>query len=536
MNFHRLFQKGALGDSLALFAGILMTFAFAPFTLWPLAIFSLALLAGLWLDVPTRIATRRGFLFGIGLFGTGVSWVYISMHTFGNLPAPLAGLITILFTMALACFPMLAGGITNRILIQDPDTGKSTAKNRALRLFIAFPASWVFMEWVRSWFLTGFPWLTVGYSQINSPLRGFAPLQSVYGVSLAVAYSSALIVGIILALTAKKYRLFLGQCLLLIVLWSIGALLTQQQWTKPQGKPIRVALVQGNIPQSLKWQPDQLLATLQTYTKLSAPYWQSHDVIIWPESAIPFFLQDVQAFVNQMDALAKKNHAALITGILVNQTPNTHQTTQPEQYYNAVIALGTGNGFYLKRHLVPFGEFIPFESVLHHALDILHIPLSQFVAGKGNTPPLLVGNNTFSPFICHEIAFPEQVRSTNSHIHFLVTVSNDAWFGRSFARAQHLEMAQMRALELGRTLLFVGNNGLTAVINARGEIQRRLPPDQAGVLTDTVQPMHGETPWQIAGLDPLLMLLSSMFLILFFIIQRQKRQQSHGKSLLTRKN
>ncbi|EKD74165.1 MAG: hypothetical protein ACD_45C00053G0002 [uncultured bacterium] len=498
MKIHSLFK---LNDSFALIAGAALTLAFAPYQLYPLAIICPALLLALWLNVTKQRAFFRGWLFGLGFFGFGVYWIFISIHTFGDVPILLSGIVTGGFIAVLALFPALCGYVFNRYFAQINN----------INFFCAFPAIWVAFEWLRSFLFTGFPWLMLGYSQINSPLRGYAPLFGVFSVSLAVLISSALLVKMLLNIKQKHYRGCLLNLTVFAVIWIVGGYFSHITWTKPFGSPIKVSLVQGNIPQEIKWSPDYVQTTLEQYKKLSAPYWNSK-MVIWPESAIPLPMQDAQDFLMGLDTLAKKHGAAFITGIPV-------QLPQSNHYYNAVIVLGEGYGFYLKHRLVPFGEYIPLQSLLNSILNILHIPISDFVPATARAQPLEVGKLKIATFICYEIAFPEMVISRDATINMLLTVSNDAWFGHSIAQAQHLEMGQMRALEMGRPVLFVSNNGITAIIKADGRIQSAAPPFQAYVLTDTVEPTEGTTPWQFWGMDPLLATL----IILILIAMRRRR-------------
>ncbi len=496
MKLEKLFAPGIIGNSLALVTGGLLTLAFAPFEIYPLAILLPALLYGLWQPLTPGQAFRRGWLFGMGLFGCGVYWVFISINTYGNAPSYLAAIFTLGLIAILAIFPGLCGYFLNRFF----------KSNTNARLFCAFPAIWILMEWVRSWFATGFPWLILGYSQINSPLKGFAPIAGLYSVSLVVLLSSSLLIKAITSIRKKHYSVCYASFFAFALIWSIGGYLSTLSWTTPFGSPIKVSLVQGNIPQEIKWSADSTQLSLDTYRNLSEPHWDSN-IVIWPESAVPLPLHIATDYLDQIDEKAKKHNATFITGIPV-------QATTEDTYYNAVITLGKGSGFYRKRLLVPFGEYVPFTGVMHKLLDVLNIPMSNFVSGPSKKlETLQAGNVKIAAFICYEIAFPELVLFHDKDINMLLTVSNDAWFGRSIAQAQHLEMAQMRALELGRPVLFVSNNGITAIIDAQGKIQSAAPPYKTYVLTDSVQPTQGKTIWQHIGMDPILFILFVMLVI-----------------------
>ena len=450
-----------------------------------------------------RRAFLRGWLYGLGFFGTGVYWVFTSIHTFGEAAAPLAGFITGGFIAILALFPALNGYFLNRYFPRLNNT----------KILCAFPAIWVFLEWVRSWILSGFPWLTLGYSQTNSPLKGYAAIFSMYGVSLAALVTSGLLVNMLIKIKSKQYKTAYIHLFVLIIIWLIGTGLSFIQWTQPQGAPIQVSLIQGNIPQAIKWSPEQVQPTLDVYTELTSPHWDSK-IIIWPESAIPTTLQSASGFLEDISIQAKKNHVTFITGVPV-KVPET------AGYYNAVIALGEGKGIYLKHRLVPFGEYTPMRSLLTGILGSFNIPMSDFIPAPSSEEPLLANEIKIATFICYEIAFPEQVLNHNTDIGIILTVSNDGWFGHSIAQAQHLQMAKMRALEMGRPVLFVSNDGITAIITDKGKVKAAAPPYQRYVLTDSVQAMQGKTPWQRFAMDPILAIL--LGLISVAILQRKRR-------------
>jgi len=513
MKFKNLFSTNYFGDGLSLLAGAMLTLAFSPFGIFPLSILSPALLLGLWLYVTPRRAFWRGWLYGIGLFGTGVSWVYISIHTFGGTSTALALFITCGFISLLALFPALTGYVLNR---RFPELNNS-------KILCAFPALWVLSEWIRSWLFTGFPWLLLGDSQISAPLKGYAPIFSTYGVSLAVVLSSGLLVNAVLKLHHKQTKLAYYSFFTFALLWFLGGALSFVTWTKPMGAPIQVSLVQGSIPQELKWAADNVLPTLHHYEDLSKPYWKSSKLIIWPEGAIPMTLQDAKEFVDHMGAIAASSHATFITGIPV-------KVLGKSVYNNAVIGLGEGGGVYLKRRLVPFGEYTPGPSMLNKLMGFLDIPMSDFVPGRVNHAPFMANGVRLSVFICYEIAFAEQVRIQTADVGMILTVSNDAWFGHSIAQAQHLQTAQMRAIEMGRPVLSVSNDGITAIINSSGDIQSAAPPYQPYVLTDKVQPRTGKTPWQYLSLDPLLLILVGMLFIARRALRPKSKEAAHVPS------
>lgn len=503
MTYQKIFKAGWLGDTLTFFCGALLTLAFAPFNIFPLAILCPALLLAFWLKLTPKRAAFRGFLFGLGFFGTGVHWIFISMHTYGDMNIPIAALVTLLFIAVLALFPALNGYWLNR----------SFKENNPTKIFCAFPATWFFLEWLRGWIFTGFPWLLLGSSQINSPLKGYAPIISVYGVTLFVLLSATLVYGLVCEFYNKNYKKVYTYLLAFAIIWGFGSILSFCHWTKPLGSPIKVSLVQGNIPQSLKWSPEEVTPTLNRYLQFTAQHWDSK-IIVWPESAIPIPLQDAESFVNALDSQAKLHHTSIITGIPV-------AAPLSNAYYNSVIMIGQGTGIYAKRRLVPFGEYVPFQSLFGKLFDLLQVPMSEFIPGPYIAKPLAVDSLKIATFICYEIAYPSQVLSKSIDTNLIVTVSNDAWFGHSVAQAQHLEIGQMRALENGRPVLFVSNNGITAVIDPNGKIQSEAPAYEPTVLTDTIQPMQGKTPLAFFNLLPI------FFMAIFLYYVARKGRDLH---------
>lgn len=485
----------------ALVLGIALTFAFAPYEIFPLAVAAPAGLLILWLRATPKAAFWLGFFFGLGFFGMGVYWVFISVHFFGGVPAFLAVIITSGLIAYLALFPATCGFLLNVFFPQNNNT----------KLICAFPAIWVLSEWVRSWLFTGFPWLLLGYSQTNSPLKGYAPIISVYGISFALLISAALFVSAYNHLKQSNFRHVYLSLFSIIAIWIVGALINFIPWTKPIGDPISVSLVQGAIPQEIKWSQENLQLSFDRYQSLSEPLWGKNKIIIWPETAIPMLLQDMTSFIEEMTQKAKDTHTLLIMGVPVQAAQNA--------YYNAVISVGEEQKVYIKRHLVPFGEYVPLSKMLERVLNVMNIPTSDLLPGNMLQPPLQLGNIKILTSICYEIAFPELINIADKTIGFLLTVTNDAWFGKSAAQAQHLQMAEMRALELKRPVLMVSNDGITAIIGPDGKIEASAPPYEPFVVTNNVQPTTGLTPWMRNGIDPVLFFM----LALIFIAIRDKK-------------
>ncbi|HKO89139.1 MAG TPA: apolipoprotein N-acyltransferase [Burkholderiales bacterium] len=454
-------------------SGALAVAAFGDWPLWPLPILSLALLFWACSHAPSPwSAFTLGFAWGSGFFLAGVSWVYVSLHNFGMMPMPLAALATLLFCLFLALFPAIATYLQARL-----------ASSPALGLLCMAPAAWCLTEWTRGWLFTGFPWLAIGYSQVGGPLAGYAPVLGVYGVSLLVAVVAAAIVMIARRIAIK------GSIALLCFISLLGFLGREIHWTEPKTTPLSVGLLQGNIPQSVKFRPERYDNTLSTYAALAEK--AEAKLIVLPEVAIPRLLSDVDpAYIAKLRAYALANEGDLLLPVPVRDEAGIP--------YNAVISLGAApSQSYAKRHLVPFGEFVP--PGFGWIVNILHIPLSDFGRGSLDQRPLAVAGEKVALNICYEDAFGEEIIRQLPEATVLVNVSNVAWFGDSLAPAQHLRIARMRALETGRYMLRATNTGVTAIIDERGEVQGRLPNFEEGALRGEALGHTGATPYVRVG-------------------------------------
>ena len=462
-------------EALATGAGALTVLAFAPFALSPFALIGPALLFWLWVDRTPARAFRLGWLYGIGLMGFGVFWVRISIAQFGGVEPWLAVTIAGGFVLMMALYYGLVGWLGVRL----------ADGRRAQAMLLVFPGLWVLGEWLRGWVLTGFPWLALGYSQLDAPLGGLAPWLGVYGVSLGVAASAGLLAWMVTPACGRRYAATAG----LALLWGAGALAGRVDWTAPAGPPFRASLLQGNVEQRLKWRPEELRPTLELYVTLTDEARDSR-LIIWPETAVPALAHLVDdSLLKPLHEAARAEGRDLLIGVPIEEGDG--------RYYNAMLALGaSGHDAYYKRHLVPFGEFLPLKPVLEPLLDFLRIPMSDFSAGSRQEPPLLtVAGYPAGISICYEDAFAEEVREGLPAAAFLVNASNDAWFGDSFAPRQHLEIARMRALETQRYLLRATNTGISAVIAPSGGIVARTRLFERAVLTAERTPLAGSTPY-----------------------------------------
>ncbi len=484
---------------IALLAGAAVPLGFAPhgwfFAPW-LAMTAWLLLA---LRLPAPRAAWHGWLFGFGLFSTGVYWVHVSIYRYGNASLPLALAVMLLLAAYLALYPALAAWLLASL----------RGRSRAVNLLLIAPAVWVATEWLRGWLFTGFPWLDLGYSQIDSPLAAVAPLAGVYGVGLLAMLVSALLV---LVVSANCFgRVFAGS--VLAALLAATGFGSGHEWTRAAGAPLKATLVQGNVAQDLKWRPEQQAATLETYTELSAPHRDSA-LLIWPETAIPAYYDQVdENFIEPLRKEFAAQGTALITGIPVLDRADW-------KYYNAVISLADPGRFYYKVHLVPFGEYLPLRHWLSTLLSFLPVPQADFSAGRLDQPLLTAAGYKFSASICYEVAFGAQLIIGARDAAWLVNISNDAWFGDSAAPHQHLEMARMRALETGRYMLRATNTGISAVIDPSGQVIARSGQFRAETVTASIEPRTGETPYMRWGNYPVV-LYSGLWILLFAAVRRR---------------
>ncbi len=487
---HWITRSGWPGNLIALAAGAITPLALAPFDLWLLALLSIALFYLGLRDLNPRQAAWRGWYYGFGLFAAGTSWVYVSIHDYGAASPALAAFLTLGFVAGLGLLLALAAWLWARWLRRS---------EAPLADALAFAALWLAQEAFRSWFLTGFPWLYAGYSQLDGPLAGLAPVGGVWLLSFVLALSAALLVNLA-QLRARKA--FLATAIVLLAApWVAGLVLKGHAWTTPAGEPLKVAAMQGNIEQNLKWDPAQLNAQLALYRDLSFSA-EPTDLIIWPETAVPVLKAQAAGYLQVMQRFANERQAALITGVPIRQA---NARGEP-RYYNAVSVFGQGDGDYLKQKLVPFGEYVPLQEVLRGLIAFFNLPMSDFARGSPDQPLLQAKGYKIATFICYEVVYPEFAAGLAARSELLLTVSNDAWFGRSIGPLQHLQMAQMRALEAGRWMIRATNNGMTVLIDPFGRITEQLPQFEQGVLYGEVVPMQQLTPYLYWRGWPLLIL------------------------------
>ena len=486
--------------ALALVAGAINVFSFAPFDWWWLQFLTLALLFRLTLQAPTvRRAFLTGWIFGFGWLACCIYWLYISMHDYGGMPAPMAALAVALLAAALGIFGGIACGFSTWF-------ARRLRASDAITLLLVLPAAWALTEWLRGWIFSGFPWTVSGYAHANAPLAGFAPLLGVYGIG----WLAALLAGCLVLSFREKSAL-----LLMFAVLGAGFCLHQVSWTVPNGQPISVRLLQGNVPQEMKFDAEKLDDTLVLYEDMirAAPA----DLIATPETALPLLLHQLpQDYLPRLSDFATATNSHLAIGIPVSDGP--------QQYANSVVGISPAPAGraapalyrYDKHHLVPFGEFIPFG--FQWFVDMMRIPLGSFTPGDDTPVPFVVRDQRVLPNICYEDLFGGEIagqlrtaRDEGSPTPtILLNVSNIAWFGDSIALPQHLQISQMRAIETGRPMLRATNTGATAVIGPDGSVAAELPPFTRGVLTASVQGYRGITPYVLAGNALIVLLALSM--------------------------
>ncbi len=472
---------------LAFLLGACMVLVFAPFGQGWLALPLLVLLLHLFAHLArSGQAALLGYAFGLGLLGFGVFWLRNSIGQFGGIVPALALLLTMLFILVVSLYFALTGWLIHWL---------GQGKRLTVFMLLAAPLGWMAVELLRAYLFTGFPWLSLGYSQTDLPLAGFAPLLGVFGIGSLLVFSAGCL---------HQWRQG-WPLLFLILLWATGYALGRVEWTEASGDRVEVALVQGNIPQREKWRPSQFGPSIRRYLALSeqAP---APRLLVWPETAIAAFDDQVEeAILRPLDERMRQEGRDLLSGIVVRKPGG--------RYFNAMISLGiSGRQAYFKRHLVPFGEFLPLKPLLGGVLDFLDIPMSDFSNDRQVSPVLHLAGQPVGVDICYEDAFGNEVADALPEAAFLINASNDAWFGDSLAPHQHLQIARMRALETGRELLRATNTGISAWIGADGKVKAKSAQFRPAVLVAQVQPRRGTTPY-VYWRDWPLILMSGLSLL-----------------------
>ncbi|STZ01413.1 Apolipoprotein N-acyltransferase [Moraxella lacunata] len=488
---------------LCLMVGAMFSLSLAPYKLWTIAILSpMVLYACLVGEDRAGRAFWVGQAYGFGLWAVGAFWLYTSIHEYGNIPMWLALIMIALMAFIMGLFHAVMAWLFVRFMGRQP---------------LAFASLWVIQEWIKTWLLTGFPWLFVGYAFADLAwISSLAPMFGVFAISFVAVLFGASVVEVF---RQKLGFLFISAFLVLfaILVWVIDP-----KWTTPTGERLSMSLVQGNIPQDLKWLTEYRHETLNIYAQLSESEW-GQDVVVWPEASIPMFQDEAWAFIHDVHTHARTQGATWVMGIPYRDIEHYDPAKRDYPHlYNSVLALGENSGgLYKKQNLVPFGEYIPFEGMLNILPDLAGMQdVVSFSRGNDNQKPLLVKNQPMGPAVCYEVAYPDTTRKNAKDTQFLLTVSNDAWFGTSAGPLQHLQMVQMRSIETGRWFARATNTGVTAFIDDKGRIVSQAPSFVPTVLRGDVLMMTGTTPFMRWGSYPIL-ILCLLLIGLSFVVRRQ---------------
>jgi len=489
---------------LSLFAGGMTTLAFAPFDLVPLVFIAVAIMLVLWLKLPHRKAVLSAWLFSMGLQMSGVSWIFHSLHTHGNAPAWFSIILIFLLACYLSIYPALAVYAVRRFL----------PAKEPVRLLLLFPVSWVLFEWLQGYVMTGFSWMQLGYTQLDTALSGFAPVMGSHAVSGLVVSSAGFLALLYLnrawlpQVVSRDRRLLMALAVL-VMIWAGGAVLKTIDWTRAEGEPLRVSVIQGNIEQSIKWKQHMKQPTLNLYQRLTLEQ-QDADLVIWPETAVPDYRHRMQSYIKRLHRTLEQRDTELIFGIFIKQDGRLLNS-----------AINTRGDAYSKRHLVPLGEYIPFRSLIAFFNRFVKIPMSDIASGDEDQPLMLAHGVPLGISICFEEAFSRDVIKDLPEAAILINMSNDAWFEDSHQLAQQNAIGRMRALEAGRYLIRSTNTGITSLIDPHGEVVDQLPPFEVGVLDVEVQPFAGATPFVNWG-NGLAVALSVLCMLLWIYLGRPR--------------
>jgi len=468
--------------------GALSVLAFAPFNFYPLIF--LSIIGLLYITNQNESANIESFAFGSGFFIVGIYWIYICLQQFGGMPSFLALGSTLSLCLFLALFFL-------------PFSLFSQYKNTLL--FI--PAFFTLIELLRSVIFTGFPWLSLGYTQVpHSPLVGFLPILGIHGISFLVVLSSVLIFQLFRKNSNKLYLI-----IVFILIWGGGQFLKKIEWSKPLGESVSTSLIQGNISQDKKWDSDMVDESLDRYQKLILE--NNASLIILPETSIPIEANKIpKKFIKKLKDHIAHNDGHIIYGAIESNMG---------RYYNSALLIGQNSKqIYRKNHLVPFGEFIPFEKYLGYVYqNWLNIPFTNLSRGKQKSIALFkIKDLNYAINICYEDVFGNEIAWHNKYTsepNVLVNISNDAWYGKSIAAEQHLQISQARAIENKKMMIRSTNTGVTAFIDRDGRLIKKLPQFTSGSLRHDVQGYIGATPYMLFNNFTIYFLCISILLLYF---------------------
>jgi len=474
--------------SQALFFGLgcLLTAAFEPAGLWPLAPALLLPFFYVCLTGSGRRAAQHAFCFGCGLFLCGTYWIYLSVTGPGQGPWWIGALLVILLTLIMASYLAATAWLIQRF-----------CREHHWRLLLIAPASWTLLEWLRGWLFSGFPWMSLGYAEIDTALAGWAPVLGVYGVTLLLVFSSA---AALLAILKRGRQRGLAVGLLLLP-WISGAALTQVAWTAASGAHIRTTVLQAGVGQERKWLPEEREPTKQFYRAASRAAVDSR-LVVWPEVAIPSVTDREQDYIASLQGIAMRNKQAIVFGILERE----FLANGDAKIYNSVLLLKDNTRqVYRKRHLVPFGEYFPVPATVREWLRMMNLPFSDITPGADAQELLSLADGTqLAVAICYEDSYGAEMLAAFPEASILINVSNDGWFGDSIAPHQHLQIARMRSLETGRFTVRATNTGVSAFIDASGRLLQAGGQFEALQMTADIEPRSGLTPYARYGNGPVI--------------------------------
>ncbi len=493
----------------ALLAGMLLPLSLAPFDFWPAGVASVALYFAL-LNQGRVNPALLGYLYGVGAYGVGVNWVYVSIHEYGGALPPLSAGLVLLLVLWLACFPLLQAVIYAGV--------RRSAAQPGLVGAGVFVASWMLVEYL-TFFTGGFPWLLPGYAHVDTALAPLIPVGGVWAASLGVLLAATFVV--VALLPDRKPWVRLVALLIAGLPWILADALSGETWVAPV-ETRQVALVQGNIDQAVKWAPESRQPIIDRYLELTEPHW-GRDLIVWPEAAITLYQHQAETLLSDLGARGQAEGSSLVLGI-----PKAVRDESGEvRLYNTALVVGNGGGQYLKQKLVPFGEYVPLADWLGGLAQSLNLPLPRAHAGPEWQQPLRLGEDAAGMVICFEVAYPGLTQRAVRNADVLLTITNDGWFGDSIGPLQHLQIARARALENGRWLLRAANDGVTAVIDHKGRVVQQLPRFEPGALTGTYQVMRGHTPFE--GIpNPLVVMVLGLFPLLETLRANSKQKRSES--------
>lgn len=496
-----------LAYAVALLSGGIGIFAYSPFDYWLVAFLSASGLIWLITCNPKRTALLGTVLWGVSYFAVGVNWVHVSMIQFGGVPEIVSYLAVLLLAIYLSLYPLLFAYLAHHFQFKNP---------------CVLASIFTFTEYLRGVVFTGFPWLQFGYSQIDTPFANVATIFGVEGLTFFVMVTSGYLVQIFSKFAKKAFDLTACISVSLVLIAAFSTQFLRFVEIDESKNPLNISLVQGNIEQKMKWDPAYFEYTIQTYSQLLKQVVGKSDVVVLPESAIPATEEQIQPLMHQLDQLARAKGSEIIIGTLYQNATDL---------YNSAVTLGGKTAYemassarYNKHHLVPFGEYVPFGNLLDWMREVFILPIN-LSQGEFVQSSIFAKDRKFNMAICYEIIFGHQLQQ-NQHVQnadYLLTISNDAWFGESSGPWQHFQMARMRALELGKPLVRATNTGVTAFVNFDGKVTASLPQFEANVLTHSVQATKGETLYGQFGRT---LLYGLCLLIIASAMVRQKIQKN----------